>query len=157
MREVERVLPAPKDFGLELIGVPAGADLALRLRMESVSEGVLVSGTVTGGLRGECVRCLRPIEDSLDVRIQELYAYANSATDDTTDEDEVGRIQGYLIDLEPALRDAAVLALPANPLCRDDCPGMCPDCGVHRDDLPADHSHQQIDPRWARLNNLTEE
>jgi uncharacterized protein len=157
MREVERVIPAPKDLGLELIGVPAGADLALRLRMESVSEGVLVSAAATGALRGECARCLRPIEDSLDVRMQELYAYANSSTDDTTDEDEVGRIQGDLIDLEPALRDAVVLALPANPLCRDDCPGLCPDCGVHRDDLPADHSHQQIDPRWARLNQLTEE
>jgi DUF177 domain-containing protein len=157
MREVERVVPAPKDLGLELIGVPAGADLTLRLRMESVSEGVYVSGTVTGALRGECARCLRPVEDALEVGIQELYAYANSATDDTTDEDEVGRIQGDMIDLEPALRDAMVLALPANPLCRDDCPGLCPECGVQWDDLPADHSHQQIDPRWARLMNLTEE
>jgi len=68
-----------------------------------------------------------------------------------------GRIQGDMIDLEPALRDALVLALPANPLCRDDCPGLCPECGVHWDDLPAGHSHQQVDPRWARLMNLTEE
>jgi len=157
MREVERVIPAPKDLGLEMIGVPAGADLALWLRMESVSEGVYVSGTATGPLQGECARCLRPIEDSLVVKLQELYAYANSATDDTTDEDEVGRIQGDLIDLEPALRDALVLALPANPLCRDDCPGLCPECGVRWDDLPEDHRHQQVDPRWARLMNLTEE
>ena len=58
-------------------------------------------------------------------------------------------MQGDLIDLEPALRDAVVLALPTNPLCREDCPGLCPECGVHWDDLPADHSHQQVDPRWA--------
>ena len=155
LRTVERVVPAPADLGLELIGVPEGADLSLNLRLESVSEGVLVSGTVSGPIEGECGRCLRPIRDSLVVKIQELYAYERSTTDETTDEDEVGRMQGDLIDLEPALRDAVVLTLPTNPLCRDDCPGLCPECGVHRDELPADHSHQQIDPRWAGLSQLT--
>jgi uncharacterized protein len=155
LRTVKRVVPAPADLGLELIGVPEGADLGLDLRLESVSEGVLVSGTVTGPVQGECGRCLRQIDDSLTVEIQELYAYENSTTDETTEEDEVGRLQGDLIDLEPALRDAVVLTLPTNPLCRDDCPGLCPECGVHWDDLPADHSHQQIDPRWAGLSQLT--
>jgi uncharacterized protein len=155
LRTVERVVPAPSDLGVELIGVPEGAGLDLDLRMESVSEGVLVSGTVSGPIRGECGRCLREINDSVTVTIQELYAYENSTTDATTESDEVGRMQGDLIDLEPALRDAVVLALPNNPLCRQDCPGLCPDCGVHRDDLPADHSHQQIDPRWAGLSQLT--
>ncbi|WP_203993263.1 YceD family protein [Micromonospora lutea] len=155
LRTVERVVPAPSDLGVELIGVPEGADLDLDLRMESVSEGVLVSGTVSGPIQGECGRCLREINDSVTVTIQELYAYENSTTDATTESDEVGRMQGDLIDLEPALRDAVVLALPNNPLCRQDCPGLCPDCGVHRDDLPADHSHQQIDPRWAGLSQLT--
>ncbi|GAB3157934.1 hypothetical protein GCM10027290_60120 [Micromonospora sonneratiae] len=155
MRTVKRVVSAPADLGLELIGVPEGAELSLDLRLESVSEGVLVSGTVAGPVEGECGRCLRPISDSLVVRIQELYAYENSTTDETADEDEVGRMQGDLIDLEPALRDAVVLALPTNPLCRDDCPGLCSECGVHWDELPADHSHQQIDPRWAGLSQLT--
>ncbi|GAA0366439.1 YceD family protein [Micromonospora gifhornensis] len=155
MRTVERVVQAPSDLGVELIGVPEGADLELDLRMESVSEGVLVSGTVSGPVRGECGRCLRGIDDSVTVTIQELYAYENSTTDATTEEDEVGRLQGDLIDLEPALRDAVVLALPTNPLCRQDCPGLCSECGVHWDDLPADHSHQQVDPRWAGLSQLT--
>lgn len=154
LRTVERVAPAPADLGLELIGVPEGADLSLDLRLESVSEGVLVSGTVTGPIEGECGRCLRHISDSLTVTIQELYAYEHSTTDETTDEDEVGRMQGDLIDLEPALRDAVVLALPANPLCRADCPGLCPECGVHWDELPVDHGHRQVDPRWAGLSQL---
>src|SRR5262245_7263041 len=157
MREVSRVIPAPKDLGVELIGAPEGADLDLRLRMESVSEGVLVSAEITGPLQGECGRCLRPIADTLDVEFQELYAYANSVTEATTDEEEVGRIQGDLIDLEPALRDAVVLALPTNPVCRADCPGLCPECGAQWDNLPADHSHQAVDPRWAKLSKLTEE
>jgi len=79
-RALSRVVPAPKDLGVEMIGVPEGSDLHLDLRMESVSEGVLVSGIVSGDLEGECGRCLRPIEDELTVRIQELYAYPDSAT-----------------------------------------------------------------------------
>ncbi|MCZ7439255.1 YceD family protein [Micromonospora sp. WMMC241] len=154
LRELRRVVTAPADLGVELISVPEGADLDLDLRLQSVSEGVLVSGTVAGPVKGECGRCLREIDDSVVVNVQELYAYEDSTTDETTDEDEVGRMQGDLIDLEPALRDAVVLALPTNPLCREDCPGLCPECGVHWDDLPADHSHQQIDPRWAGLSQL---
>ncbi|HEX5596215.1 MAG TPA: DUF177 domain-containing protein [Micromonosporaceae bacterium] len=154
LRTVERVVPAPADLGLELIGVPEGADLSLDLRLESVSEGVLVSGTVTVPVEGECGRCLRPIRDVLTVTIQELFAYENSVTVETTEEDEVGRMQGDLIDLEPTVRDAVVLALPTNPLCRVDCPGLCTECGVPWDELPADHTHQQIDPRWAGLSQL---
>jgi uncharacterized protein len=155
MRTVDRVDPAPADLGVELIGVPEGADLRLHLRLESVSEGVLVTGSVTAPVEGECGRCLRPIRDTVDVTIQELYAYARSTTDETTEEDEVGRLQGDLIDLEPALRDAVVLALPTNPLCREDCPGLCPECGALWEELPADHSHQQGDPRWAALSKFT--
>jgi uncharacterized protein len=157
MRVIQRTVHAPADLGLELIRVPEGADLKLDLRLESVSEGVLVSGTVSGPVEGECGRCLRPITDSVTVSIQELYAYEHSATEETTEEDEVGRLQGDLLDLEPAVRDAVVLALPNHPLCRADCPGLCPECGVPWDELPADHGHTQLDPRWAALAKLTEE
>ena len=156
MRVVERVLAAPDDLGLELIRVPEGADLALTLRMESVSEGVLVSARARAETTGECGRCLREINDTVDATFQELYAYANTTTDETADEDEVGRMQGDLIDLEPDLRDAVVLALPSNPLCREDCPGLCPECGTHWDDLPADHAHRLADPRWAALDQFKE-
>jgi uncharacterized protein len=156
MRVIERVVNAPADLGLELIRVPEGADLALTLRLESVSEGVLVSARARARLTGECGRCLRAVDDELDVMFQELYAYAHSTTDDTTGEDEVGRMQGDLIDLEPALRDAVVLALPNHPLCRADCPGLCPDCGTPWDELPPDHGHRQVDPRWAALHQLTD-
>jgi len=154
MRRVTRSVPAPEELGLALIGVPVGATLALDLRMESVSEGVLVSGTVTAPVEGECGRCLNPLGDTVDVPVLELYAYENSTTDETTDEDEVGRLRGDLIDLQPAVRDAVVLALPSNPLCREDCPGLCAECGQPLADLPAGHTHEQIDARWAALSNL---
>jgi uncharacterized protein len=155
-RAFERVVPAPADLGLELISVPEGSDLELDLSLTSVSEGVYVSGTVRGSLSGECGRCLNEISEPFEVTLAELYAYEDSTTEETTDEDEVGRMQGDLIDLEPAVRDAVVLTLPTNPVCRPDCPGLCPECGVHFDDLPADHSHEEVDPRWAALRNLTE-
>jgi uncharacterized protein len=151
------VVPAPADLGVELISVPEGSDLELDLSMTSVSEGVYISGSVRGTVEGECGRCLREISEAFDVRIQELYAYEDSTTEETTDSDEVGRMQGDLIDLEPAVRDAVVLTLPTNPLCRPDCPGLCPDCGVRLDELPADHSHELEDPRWATLRNLSTE
>jgi uncharacterized protein len=156
MRTVKRVVTAPRDLGQALIGVPEGAELSLDLRLESVSEGVLVTGAVAGTLVGECARCLRPLSTGLVVTLQELFAYPDSTTEATTEQDEVGRLQGDLIDLEPVVRDAVVLALPNRPLCRDDCPGLCPECGAHWDDLPADHRHgAPVDPRWAALNRLT--
>src|SRR5919202_21605 len=155
-RALKRVVPAPADLGLELIAVPEGSDLELDLTMTSVSEGVYISGHVRGSLAGECGRCLDEIHESFDVPVAELFAYEDSTTEETTDEDEVGRMQGDLLDLEPAVRDAVVLTLPTNPLCRPDCPVLCPECGVHLDDLPADHSHESVDPRWAALRNLSD-
>jgi uncharacterized protein len=157
MRTVRRTVPAPADLGLALVAVPTGADLHLDLRLESVTEGVLVSGTVTAEVAGECGRCLRPVGESVAVSLQELFAYEHSATDETSEEDEVYRLQGDLLDLEPALRDEVVLALPNHPLCREDCPGLCPDCGVPWDELPAGHGHRQVDQRWAALRTLTTE
>jgi uncharacterized protein len=157
MRTVKRTVPTPEDLGVALIGVPTGVDLRLDLRLESVSEGVLVSGTATAQLVGECGRCLRPINDTLTVDIQELYVYERGVTDETAEDDEVHRLRGDLLDLEPVLRDAVVLALPNHPLCREDCPGLCPECGLAWDELSPGHGHEQVDPRWAALGGLTTE
>jgi uncharacterized protein len=151
MQPVRRAVPAPDGLAVDLARVPPGTTVELDLRMESVVEGVLVSGTITAPVSGECVRCLDPVDDELTVDVQELFAYPDSATDDTADADEVRRLAGDLLDLEPMLRDAVVLALPLSPLCRADCPGLCSRCGVRWDDLPADHSHETLDPRWAAL------
>jgi uncharacterized protein len=156
MKRLRRPVPAPDGFGLELIGVPQGATIDLDLRLESVMEGVLVSGTASMPAEGECGRCLDPFSETVVVDLQELFAYPDSTSDFTSTEDEVSRLQGDFLDLEPVLRDAVVLALPTNPLCREDCPGLCPECGVHLDELPSDHSHDQVDPRWAALQQMIE-
>ena len=151
MKRVQREVPAPADLGLELARVPTGDPLELDLRLEAVVEGVLVSGTVTGTVDGECGRCLDPVHTEITVDIQELFAYEDSTTDGSSDDDEVSRLDGDLLDLEPAVRDAIVLALPLAPLCADDCRGLCPGCGARWDDLPVDHTHDTFDPRWAAL------
>ena len=124
MREHRRSVPAGAKLGLDLIAVPEGASLDLDVRLESVSEGVLVTGTVSAPLSGQCGRCLDPIRDELTVEVCELFAYARSTTDETTEQDEVHRVDGDLLDVEPLVRDAIVLALPWTPLCRPDCPGL---------------------------------
>jgi uncharacterized protein len=151
-------VPAPADLGLEVLRVPEGSPVELDLRLEAVMEGVLVTGTAHASLVGECVRCLAEIggtgnEQSVDVNFQELYVYEDHALPEEED-DEVSTLQDDLVDLEPLLRDAVVLALPFQPLCEDDCPGLCPDCGVRLADDP-DHAHEAaIDPRWAALADL---
>ena len=118
-------------------------------------EGVLVTGTAHAGLEGECVRCLEPITDELEGQFQELFVYDDHATSE--EDDEVSKLEDDLLDLEPLLRDAVVLALPFQPLCQDDCPGLCPECGARLADDP-DHGHEAaIDPRWAKLTGLEQD
>ena len=157
MREFRRSVPASTALGSELIAVPEGAPLELDARLESVSEGVLVTGTVTAPLRGECARCLDAIDDQVEASVVELFAYPGSETSETTTEDEIYRIDGDYIDVEPIVRDAVVLSLPFTPLCRPDCAGLCPECGERLDDLPAGHAHETLDPRWAGLRNFVDD
>ena len=158
MKTLQETVPAPRRMGIELLGIAQGAPLDLDLRLESVSEGVLVTGTVTAPTTGECARCLTPVTGTVDVDITELFAYPGSETEATTEEDEVGRVvtdrDGESVDLEQTVVDAVGLVLPFSPLCREDCPGLCPECGVALATAGADHHHDLIDPRWAKLSKL---
>jgi len=161
MVTVSRTAPAPGDMGIALARVDPDSPIALELRLESVMEGVLVSGEADLQISAECARCLEPLTWEEAVDISELFAYP--ATDSRGavveepegDEDPLPMLQGDLIDLEPTLRDAVVLALPMAPLCRVDCAGLCSECGVRLDDHPG-HEHQIADPRWAALAALTD-
>jgi uncharacterized protein len=150
-RVVQRDVPSPGGLGLDTIWIPDGASLVLDLRLQAVTEGVLVTGTVRAPAVGECGRCLDPVEQVCSVEICELFAYPDSTTDATSKLDEVERIEDDLINLEPLVRDAVVLGLPVTPLCRPDCGGLCPTCGQRVDDVEAGHTHEVIDPRWAAL------
>jgi uncharacterized protein len=156
MRKVALTISAPERFGTDVVWVPEGTDLALDLRLESVMEGVLVSGTIHGVAAGECVRCLGDVQYDLDVPIMELFAYPDRAAENDEDDDVRELADDDLIDLEPALLDAVVTSLPFKPLCRDDCPGLCSECGARLADDPG-HQHEVTDPRWAALQGVLDQ
>jgi len=81
-----------------------------------------------------------------------LYAYPDSATERTTESDEVRRVTDDLIDLTEAVTDAVALELPLQPLCAEDCAGLCAECGVRLAVAEPGHGHETIDPRWAALS-----
>lgn len=151
MRRYHRDIRLPARLGLDVIGIPAGGQVVLDVRLESVVEGVLVSGTASALVTGQCARCLDPLVDSLEVELTELFAYPDTATDISTDPDEISRVLDDLIDLELVVHDAILLALPQAPRCAEDCRGLCPECGGKWAELGADHRHETMDRRWAAL------
>jgi uncharacterized protein len=148
-------VPSPSRIGAELVAIESGAPLELDLRVESVSEGVLVTGTVSAPTVGECGRCLTPVPGRVEVMLTELFAYPDSTTEATTEEDEVGHVVDNTIDLEQSIVDAVGLDLPFSPVCQPDCPGLCPECGVMLAEQPG-HHHDRIDPRWAKLAEMVD-
>ena len=153
-RDERRTAIAPDGLGSGLVLVPVGGDVALDLRFEAVSEGVLVTGSAVAPLTGECARCLDPVTSTVEVGFQELYRYLPDQDDDE-DDGEDRFLDGDFLDLEPAFRDAVVLALPLSPLCRDDCPGLCAECGAKLADVGPEHGHgDKVDPRWGLLAKL---
>lgn len=157
MIEVQRTFAAPERVGVEMIGIPAGGEVSADLRLESVSEGVLVSGTVTAATEGQCGRCLEPMNSAVNLYLTELFAYPDSATEQTSDEEDVARLIDDLVDLEQVIIDAVGTELPLTPVCDEDCPGLCVECGVRLADAEPDHGHEIIDPRWAGLMDRVSE
>ena len=147
MREKGLDIVVPEGFGNAVIGVPTGGRLHLDLRMESLHDGILVSADIDGTAVGECGRCLIHVELPVEVEIQELFAYSHDEAFDY-------EVQDDTIDLEPVVRDAVVLSLPFQPVCQEDCLGLCPQCGVRLLDNPGHEHEAPIDPRWAALAGL---
>ncbi|GAV40837.1 YceD family protein [Streptomyces acidiscabies] len=167
LQRLTREIDAPKDLGIQgVVGVPEGALVELELRLESVMDGVLVTGTARAQAEGECVRCLEPVGLEVDADFQEMFSYPDAddrgrpkaePVDDageSAENEDTLFIEDGLFDLESVLRDAVVLALPMQPVCQDDCQGLCSECGARLSDDP-DHRHDAVDIRWAALQGLS--
>jgi len=149
-RSEARTVPAPAELGSGMIRVPEGSDLELEVQLEEVSEGVLVTATVTAELAGECARCLAEFTSRTAVSFRELFAAEAS---DSGDDEYL--LDGDQLDLESALRDALVLDLPLSPLCTADCPGLCSICGTRLADAEPGHRHADSDSGvWEVLRDL---
>lgn len=147
MKEVVLEHTLSEQIGTDVMGIEAGSTLVIPTRLESVHEGILATADFTAKVSGICSRCLDEISDDLEIEIQELFMYRPEQEDDFVVEQD-------RIDLEQALIDSVVPALPLQPLCSEDCAGLCSRCGVRMDEDPS-HSHEDpIDPRFSALEGF---
>ncbi|WP_300345148.1 YceD family protein [Nesterenkonia sp.] len=153
---LSRTVPTPADFATVLVGIPEASDLNVQVRLESVHEGVLLTGSASAEVTGECARCLDAISYPLTVDVMQLFTWVDETGGENDDGDSLAVDENLMVDVEPVLRDLMVSALPFQPVCREDCPGLCSQCGFRLEDDP-EHAHEQVDPRWAALAGLAAE
>ncbi len=162
--EIDWVVPGGWSTGVAQL--PEGTHVPLSLSLTTVDDGVLVQIRSRGELEGECVRCLDPVVIPWEVDTSDVFFEAEKAAlfevEDDVDmegqpQDEPRAIRNDTIDLEPLLRDVILADATLQPLCSEDCQGLCSGCGERVEDLPPGHNHDQIDPRFAALAALLEE
>lgn len=154
-RRVEHTVPAPaREAGGLAMQVAEGDPIAIELELESVVEGIYAHGTVTAHLEGECSRCLDPVDQDIATRFDELFLYPEKVKTEER-EDSVLLVDDE-VRLGPVVRDALAMEADERPLCREDCPGLCAQCGFRMEDDP-DHHHEVIDERFAALKGLFDE
>lgn len=144
-RDVRVATPLP-GLAITSAKVPDEADLVVDATLESIDGAITVSGTVQVPWTAECRRCLDDVGGVLTVELSEVFEVRPI-------DGETYPIDGDEVDLEPVVRDAALLHLPLAPLCRPDCPGPAPDM------FPAlveggQEPEPSRDPRWAALDEL---
>lgn len=149
MRELELDLGLPERMGEGVAKLDKGSPLEIDLKLETLHDGILASGAARGTMTAECVRCLDPIEEELEVDFAELFAYAQDEAFEYLVHDDT-------VDLEPPIRDAVVLALPFQPVCTPDCLGLDPATGEKLTE-PLPEPSESIDPRWAALEQFGRE
>ena len=148
MREHAFRVPVPAKWGEGLVAVEAGTPVDLEARLESVHEGILATVEATTSYDGVCGRCLTELTRPLRIEFQELFGYSGDEASDF-------EVQDDHVDLETPVRDSIVLALPFQPVCRPDCPGLDPETGEKLASGTEPAPREEIDPRWAALTAYT--
>lgn len=142
-RDYSRELVLSERLGEGVMTVPEGSSLDFDARVESVHEGLWVTGTVHAEAEGQCSRCLTPLTESMEITFEEMFPYQASDDFDYAVEED-------LIDLEPVIRDHLVLELPFAPVCADGCEKPELPEGITLT-LEGDEEITQNDPRWSTL------
>lgn len=155
-RTYQLALIAGNDLATEAMAVREGDSVPVGITAQSMPDGVLLSVHADVNCTGVCVRCLDPVEFTFPVEIDEMFftpeAIARMRKEEGDDAvEDLQVLDSHSIELEPLLRDAIVTQFPFTPLCSKDCRGLCDVCGEKWQDLPDDHKHEVIDPRFAKL------
>ncbi|APX32209.1 metal-binding protein [Brachybacterium sp. P6-10-X1] len=154
-RHLTRTVPAPaREVGGAAMQAPEGQPLEVEVELESVVEGIFVHGTVSAHLDGECSRCLDPVEQDVVARLDELFMYPEKVKAD--EREDTTMLSDDAVGLGSLVRDALAEEADDRPLCREDCPGLCAQCGVRMEDDPT-HHHDVIDDRFAALQGMFED
>jgi uncharacterized protein len=138
----------PLELGGERYAVPAGT-VDARLDVSHTTSGWALRLRFVAELEGPCMRCLREADRAVEVDAREVDQPGGGEDLDSpyVESDEL-RVREWS-------RDALALALPAQVVCRDDCPGLCPVCGADLQEAGPEHRHDEApDPRWAKLSEL---
>jgi uncharacterized protein len=138
-------------LGTELARIRDTDRILGQLLLESLVEGILVSGELAGTVSLGCARCLKAFDRPWSVQLHELFV-----PDPDEDTDDYRLDPEGLIEPEQMVRDAVGVELPFSPLCRPDCQGLCPVCGGDRNLGECPGEHPSVDPRWAELDALLE-
>ena len=126
----------------------ADALVKVELRLESFSGGLWARGRVIAPWHGACRRCSTSVLGLIDVRVSERFVAERGPGDE-----DAYLTEGDFVDLAPLVHDTILLELPLAPLCREDCRGFCPQCGIDRNEASCD-CQAPIDSRWATLDGL---
>lgn len=155
---------APESFGDEPWGPAVDTmqgEIELDLVLEAISGGILVRGPIRATATGTCARCLAATSDTWEVEVLELHRAVVDVEGDGPAEDDEDDLDYRLVDgdrqleLDQMVRDALVVGQPVRVLCRPDCAGLCPSCGVDRNTGSCAHGEDRpIDPRWEALRDL---
>jgi uncharacterized protein len=146
-RDVRLAVPADGRVVVGEARVPEGAPVEIDVELESLTDGIVVSGRLEAPWESVCRRCLGPAAGSIVVEVRELYqAHPTS--------DEAYPIEDDQLDLAPMVRESLMLDLPLAPVCRADCAGLCPTCGADLNVGDCGCDRTPPDPRWAVLEQL---
>jgi uncharacterized protein len=122
------------------------------LRLTRTTQGIYVTGQLTAKLPQTCVRCLNPFNLNVDFEFEDLFAYPPERA-----EEEILAIpETGILDLAPLAREYILLEIPIQPTCKANCQGLCPVCGLDRNENPHEHEEARIDPRLSALKALLE-
>lgn len=172
-KEIDAAFPAPEGIGDEVVGVSAGADVAVKGQFDSIVDGLIFNGTLTAPVHAVCARCDIDLSRDMSETVTAFFPFENNAEerergngDEETEilagEEESGDVyplldNGAFADIEPLIRDTFVTALPLQMLCRPDCKGLCPQCGADLNEISGEHTHDVPDIRFAGLAALKEQ
>ncbi|WP_018132895.1 YceD family protein [Effusibacillus pohliae] len=124
----------------------------VQLHVEAVSDTLTVNGNLKGPITYRCSRCLTDFQDEIAAPFSEQFVRV--PPDELDAEDERIPVTGDAIDLDPYLEQEILLALPYTPVCQEACAGLCPVCGINRNEQVCTCKAERIDPRLADLAKL---